>query len=128
MTPDATFSAGSAAVLADAVLLLHLAFIVFVMLGGLLVWRWQRLAWLHLPAVLWGIYVEASGRICPLTPLENSLRESGGQSGYSGGFIDHYVTALIYPDGLSRTIQMALAVLVITVNAIVYWRLSRQQR
>ena len=109
--------------LADAVLVLHLGFILFVMLGGLLVLRWPLLAWGHVPAVLWGIYVELSGRICPLTPLENSLREAAGQAGYSGGFIDHYLTALIYPDGLSRNIQMGLAAVVVLINGGVYWRL-----
>lgn len=112
-----------AGLLADGVLVFHLAFIVFVMLGGLPVLRWKWIAWLHVPAVLWGIYIELSGRICPLTPLENSLREAAGQSGYSGGFIDHYITALIYPDGLSRGIQMALAATVVLVNGLVYWRL-----
>lgn len=111
------------AALADAVLVAHLAFILFVMLGGLLVLRWRWLAWLHIPAVLWGIYVELSGRICPLTPLENSLREAAGQTGYTGGFIEHYVTAMIYPDGLSRSIQMVLASVVLLVNGLVYWRL-----
>jgi hypothetical protein len=112
-----------AGLLADGVLVLHLAFILFVMLGGLLVLRWPRVAWLHVPAVLWGIYVELSGRLCPLTPLENSLREAAGQAGYSGGFIEHYVTAVIYPDGLSRGIQMMLATIVMLVNGLVYWRL-----
>jgi hypothetical protein len=112
----------SPSLLADTVLVLHFTFIVFVMLGGLLVLRWPAAAWLHVPAVLWGIYVELSGRICPLTPLENSLREAAGQDGYSGGFIEHYVTAIIYPDGLSRGIQMVLAGIVILANGFVYWR------
>jgi Protein of Unknown function (DUF2784) len=115
-------------VLADAVLLIHLAFILFVMLGGLLLLRWPRLAWLHLPAVAWGIFVEFSGRICPLTPLENELRQRGGEGGYSGGFIEHYVTALIYPDGLSRTLQFALGGIVIAVNVVVYWMLVRRMK
>lgn len=112
--------------LADGVLIAHLAFIVFVVLGGVLVLRWHRLAFLHVPAVLWGIFIELSGRICPLTPLENSLREAAGQAGYSGGFIEHYITAAIYPDGLSRGIQMLLAALVVAVNATVYWRLCKK--
>jgi hypothetical protein len=127
MTPPAAANV-SASLLADSVLVAHLLFILFVMLGGLLVLRWAKLAWLHLPAVAWGIYVELSGRICPLTPLENSLREAAGQVGYSGGFIEHYVTALIYPDGLSRRIQMALAAIVVIVNAAVYWRLFSRRR
>lgn len=114
-------------VLADAVLILHLCFVVFVVLGGLAVLRWPRLAWLHVPVVLWGIYIEFSGRICPLTPLENSLRERGGESGYSGGFIDHYITALMYPEGLSRTAQFVIGAVVIAVNVIVYWRVLRRR-
>lgn len=114
--------------LADAVLIAHLLFILFVMLGGLLVLRWPRLAWLHIPAVAWGIFVEFSGRICPLTPLENDLRQRGGEVGYSGGFIDHYITALIYPDGLSRTVQFVIGAVVIAVNASVYWVLLRRYR
>ena len=113
--------------LADGVLVFHLSFVVFVMLGGLLVLRWRRLAWLHVPAVIWGIYIELSGRICPLTPLENSLREAAGQTGYSGGFIEHYVTAIIYPDGLSRGIQMVLAAIVVLVNVAVYWWLAARR-
>lgn len=128
MNSTANTANAFAGVLADGVLVAHLAFIVFVMLGGLLVLRWPRLAWLHVPAVLWGIFVELSGRICPLTPLENSLREAAGQAGYSGGFIEHYVTVVIYPDGLSRGTQMVLAALVVTVNAAVYWRWYRQRR
>jgi len=124
MSPTSlSHSTALSGLLADGVLVLHLAFIVFVMLGGLLVLRWPRVAWLHVPAVLWGIYVELSGRLCPLTPLENSLREAAGQAGYSGGFIEHYVTAVIYPDGLSRGIQMVLAASVVLVNGLVYCRL-----
>jgi hypothetical protein len=122
--PGGAGDPGLAGLFADGVLVLHLGFILFVMLGGLLVLRWPRVAWLHVPAVLWGIYVELSGRICPLTPLENSLREAAGQAGYSGGFIEHYVTALIYPDGLSRGIQVVLAAIVVLVNGFVYWRLA----
>ncbi len=125
-TPDSP--SALAGLLADGVLIAHLAFILFVMLGGLLVLRWPKLVWLHMPAVVWGIYVELSGRICPLTPLENSLREVAGQRGYSGGFIEHYVTALIYPDGLSRTMQMVLAIVVIVVNASVYALFVRRRR
>ena len=89
--------------LADAVLIVHLAFIAFVVLGGLLVLRWPRIAWLHLPAVAWGAWIEFSGGICPLTPLEVGLRARGGEAAYSGGFIEHYVTGLIYPEGLDRS-------------------------
>jgi hypothetical protein len=115
-------------VLADAVLLLHFGFVLFVVLGALLVLRWRRIAWLHLPAALWGAYVELSGRICPLTPLENSLRERGGAAGYAGGFIDHYVTAWIYPEGLTRTTQIVFGVLVVAIIAATYWRAFHTRR
>jgi hypothetical protein len=112
--------------LADAVLVLHLLFILFVALGGLLVLRWHWLAWLHVPAVLWGAFIEFSGGICPLTPLENLLRELGGRTTYEGGFIEHYVTAWIYPDGLTRAVQITIGVAVLIINVGVYgWMLSR---
>lgn len=114
-------------VLADAVLIVHLSFVLFVVLGGLAVLRWPRVAWLHVPVVLWGIYIEFSGRICPLTPLENHLRERGGESGYSGGFIEHYITAVMYPEGLSRTAQFVIGAVVIAVNVIVYWRVLKRR-
>jgi hypothetical protein len=114
--------------LADAVLVAHLAFILFVVLGGLLVLRWPRLAWLHLPVVLWGAAIEFFGWICPLTPLEKWLRVAGGESGYPGGFIAHYLLPLIYPAGLTRNVQLVLGSLVMAVNLVVYvalWRRSR---
>lgn len=113
-------------VFADIALIVHLAFVVFVVLGGLLVLRWPRLAWLHVPAALWGAFVELTGRVCPLTPLENSLRIRGGEAGYSGGFIDHYISALLYPDGLSRSTQIALGALVIALNTGLYGLLLRR--
>jgi len=109
--------------LADAVLVLHLAFILFVVLGGLLVLRAPRLAWLHLPVVAWATLIELFGWICPLTPLEKRLRELGGEQGYAGGFIEHYLTALIYPAGLTRNLQYLIGALVIAINAAVYLRL-----
>jgi len=112
--------------LADIVLLFHLAFVLFVVLGGFFALRWVRLIWLHLPAVAWGAYVEFSGRICPLTPLENSMRERGGGIGYSGGCIDHYITALLYPDGLTRAIQFGIGALVIFLNVVAYGLLLRR--
>ena len=115
--------------LADAVLILHLGFIAFVVLGGLIVLRWPRVAWLHLPAVAWGAWIEFSGRICPLTPLEIGLRARSGQATYSGGFIERYITALIYPDGLDRSQQVALGAFVLVLNAAVYgWLLWRRRR
>ncbi len=115
---------------ADAVLLLHLAFIVFVVAGGLLALRWRWAPLLHLPAAAWGAFVELSGRICPLTPLENALRLQAGQAGYEGSFIEHYLLALIYPAGLTHGIQFVLAALVLGVNIAVYawvWRRRRRR-
>ena len=118
-------------VLADLVLLLHLAFILFVVAGGLLALRWRRAPLAHLPAVLWGAFVEISSGICPLTPLENSLRRAAGMSGYSGGFIEHYVVPTIYPPSLTQPPQLALAGFVLVANALVYlvvWRRRSRAR
>jgi hypothetical protein len=115
--------------LADLVLVVHGLFVLFVVLGGLLVLRWPRLAWIHLPVAVWGVLVEFASIVCPLTPLENALRRRAGQGGYSGGFIEHYVTAALYPDGLTRGTQIALGILVLGFNAFVYRRvLSRRRR
>ncbi|MDQ1243630.1 MAG: hypothetical protein QG550_2883 [Pseudomonadota bacterium] len=111
--------------LADLVLVAHAAFVAFVMLGGLAVLRWPRLAWLHLPVVLWGAGIEFFGGICPLTPLEIRWRQLAGDQGYAGGFVDHYIVALLYPDGLTRSVQVALGLLVLVVNVAIYayaWR------
>jgi hypothetical protein len=114
--------------LADAVLLAHAAFVAFVVLGGLPVLRWPRLAWLHLPVVAWGAGIEFTGGICPLTPLENHLRTLAHQQGYQGGFIEHYVFGLLYPDGLTREVQFALGMGVLVLNAVVYAWLWRRRR
>lgn len=106
--------------LADLVLVVHLAFLMFVVLGGLLVLRWPRIALLHVPAAIWGILIEYSGSICPLTPLENSLRRAGGEAGYSGGFIEHYIQPAIYPAGLTRGTQIVLGSLALIVNLMAY--------
>lgn len=106
--------------LADLVLLAHLLFIAFAVLGGLLVLRWLWAAALHLPAVLWGAFVELTGGVCPLTPLENSLRRAAGESGYSGGFIEHYLLPLVYPASLSRGVQLSLAAALVGLNLAVY--------
>ena len=114
--------------LADLVLLAHAGFVVFVVLGGLPVLRWPRLAWLHLPAVAWGAGIEFAGAICPLTPLEIHLRSLAGQQGYAGGFVEHYVFALLYPEGLTRNVQLALGLLVVVINSLLYaivWRRHR---
>lgn len=114
---------------ADAVLLVHLLFIAFVLGGGLLVLRWLRLAWLHLPAAAWGVVVELMHWQCPLTPLENHLRQAAGQAGYQGGFIEHYLVPLIYPAGLTPQIQLWLGVFVLLLNVLIYvgvlWRVLR---
>jgi hypothetical protein len=114
--------------LADAVLVLHLLFIAFVVAGAALLWRWPRLAWLHLPAALWGAYAELSGTICPLTPLENRLRALAGEAGYAQGFIEHYLLALIYPAALTREVQFALGGAVLLLNLLLYalWLRSRR--
>lgn len=114
--------------LADLVLLLHLCFVLFVILGGVLALRWPRLAAVHIPVALYGALIEFAGFICPLTPLENSFRRRGGEAGYQGGFIDHYVTATIYPEGLTRNAQLVLGIAVLVINGIVYtiwWRRRR---
>jgi nitrate reductase gamma subunit len=107
-------------VLAELVLVIHLAFVVFVVMGGLLVLRWPWLAVVHIPAAIWGVFIEYSGGICPLTPLENSLRRAGGQAGYSGGFIDHYIQPLLYPTGLTRGTQLALGTFALLFNLVAY--------
>jgi hypothetical protein len=111
------------ALLADLVTLFHLAFVVFVAVGGFLVLRYHRLAWLHVPAVLWAVGVELTGSVCPLTPLENDLRAAAGEAGYAGGFVDHYVLPVIYPAGLTREAQFVIGMGALLVNAAVYARL-----
>src|SRR5690606_9975437 len=115
---------------ADALVLLHLAFILFVLFGALLVPRRPPLALLHLPAVAWGAAVELLHLYCPLTPLENRLRQAAGQAGYDGGFVEHYLIPLIYPAGLTPQLQLWLGTLVLAINLPVYlwllWRLLRR--
>ncbi|MDH1262598.1 DUF2784 domain-containing protein [Pseudomonas sp. GD03944] len=117
---------------ADAVLLIHLLFILFAVLGGLLLLRWSWLIWLHLPAAVWGVTVEVLHLQCPLTPLENSLRHAAGEAGYEGGFIEHYLVPIIYPAGLTPQIQLWLGAFVLIVNLLVYgvigWRAWRSRR
>jgi Protein of Unknown function (DUF2784) len=115
-------------IFADLVVLLHLLFILFVIVGGLLVLYRGRLVLLHLPAVFWGVYIEFSGNICPLTPLENHFIRLAGRQGYSSGFIDHYLLPIIYPVGLTDEIQIFLGIFVITVNIVVYSILLRRYR
>jgi hypothetical protein len=117
--------------LADLVLVVHLAFVLFVVVGGLLVLRWPRVAWLHVPSAIWGVLIEYTGWICPLTPLENSFRARGGEAGYSGGFIEHYIQPLLYPAGLTRSTQVVLGSLALVLNltayAIVVSRMRRNE-
>ena len=105
---------------ADILLIIHLLFILFVVLGGLLVFKWRWIALLHLPCASWGALIEFSGWICPLTPLENHYRELAGAEGYSGGFIEHYLIPLIYPAGLDKNLQIILGLTVILINGIIY--------
>jgi len=108
------------ATLGDLVLVIHFGFIVFVALGALLALRWPRSTWIHAPAATWGILVELAGLACPLTALEVHLRRSAGSAGYGGGFIDHYVGAVIYPTGLTRGIQIWIGISVLALNALLY--------
>jgi hypothetical protein len=107
-------------ILADALLVVHLGFVLFVVLGGFLVLRRRRVAWLHIPAAIWGALIEFADWICPLTPLENTLRERAGDQAYSGGFIEHYVVSILYPEGLTVGIRIALGLIVITINGAIY--------
>lgn len=105
---------------ADLVLVVHFAFVVFVVLGGVLVYRWARIAWVHVPAAIYGALIEFAGFVCPLTPLENWLRQRGGEAGYTGSFVDHYLMAALYPAGMTRRIQLILGVFVLALNAAIY--------
>jgi Protein of Unknown function (DUF2784) len=115
----------------DAVVVVHLLFIAFVVGGGALVLAWPRIGWLHLPAVIWGAYAEFTSTICPLTPLENALRLRAGQAGYAGGFVEHYLLPIIYPAGLTPYVQTLIGGFVIAVNVVFYaiaWRRRSPQR
>jgi hypothetical protein len=113
---------------ADLVLVIHLAFIIFVVAGAVLVARFPRMAWLHLPAAIWGAWIEITGGICPLTTLENAWRTRAGQAGYSESFVEHYLVPLIYPAGLTRTAQFVLAAVVIVINVGIYSYLLIRRR
>ncbi len=112
-----------AKIAADAVVVVHLLFILFVVFGAFLVERWPKMAWLHLPAVLWGMGIEWSGLICPLTPIENMLRNAAGDQGYAGGFIEQYLMPVVYPVGLTRHVQVMLGIAVMGVNLVLYGRI-----
>lgn len=114
---------------ADAVMLLHFGFILAVLFGGLLVLRYPRAVWLHLPILLWGVGIELLGGLCPLTTVENRLRRLAGEEGYPESFVEHYVAPIIYPAGLTRDLQYVLAGLVLLVNGLVYgWIIYRRRR
>jgi hypothetical protein len=106
--------------LADATVVVHLLFVAFVIAGGVLVLRWPRVAWMHLPAAAWGAWVELAGWVCPLTPLENWLRMRGGSGIYTSGFVERYLLPVLYPESLTRDVQWTLGLLVILLNGIVY--------
>ncbi len=110
----------AAGVLADVLVVLHFAFIVFVVFGGVLVWRWRWVAWLHVPAALWGAAIEFVSGVCPLTPLENQWRVQAGESGYPHSFIEQYLTPLIYPVGLTPSVQIYLGAAVLLINMAIY--------
>jgi hypothetical protein len=108
---------------ADVIVLAHLGFILFVALGGILVVKWRKVAFLHLPCALWGVLIAFGGWICPLTPLEMHFRQLAGQAGYTGRFIDHYVLTIVYPAGLTRGMQIAFGVIILSANLLVYARI-----
>ena len=111
---------------ADILLIIHLGFIIFVLLGGFLLLKWRWLSLVHFPALLWGVMLEFQGWNCPLTPVEQALRQMGGQQGYTGGFIQHYLLPLIYPSVLEADIQFILGLLLVLVNVIIYlWVILR---
>lgn len=106
--------------LADLVVVVHVAFVAFVVLGALAVMRWPRVAWVHVPAAIWGVLVEVLGWTCPLTPLENAWRARAAGAGYQGGFVEHYVLGALYPADLTRAVQWGLGALVLVLNAVAY--------
>ena len=114
--------------LADAVVVVHLGFVLFALLGALLAFRWRKVIWLQLPALFWGAYVEFTGRICPLTPLENWLRRQGGEAGYSTSFVEQYLLPILYPANLTADTQLVLGTLLVLVNVALYGLLLRRGR
>ncbi len=114
--------------LADVTFVAHLLFVIFVVFGGLLVLLWKRLAWLHVPALIWGVLLEWSAWICPLTPLENWLLERAGVAGYGEGFVAHYIVPIIYPDQLGREMQLVLGTLLLVFNILIYVWAFRHRR
>lgn len=113
---------------ADLVVLIHALFVLFVVFGWILVLRRPKIAWLHLPSAIWGALIEFAGWVCPLTPLENSLRRAAGQEGYGGGFIERYVVGALYPEAIGRPLQIALGVAVVIINGVAYGWLATRSR
>lgn len=114
--------------IADAVVAIHAAFVVFVVTGALLTLRWPRVAWIHIPAAVWGTLIELAGWICPLTPLENHLRVQSGEHGYQTSFVEHYVIPLLYPGTLTRGMQIGLGLAVVALNVGIYAFVLRRHR
>ncbi len=114
--------------LADLLVVVHLLFIGFAVFGGAFALRWPKAAWLHLPALAWAAWIELTGGICPLTPLENRLRAQAGEAGYAGSFVDHYLVPIVYPAGLTREWQWALVALLVAINAEIYGAVLRRMR
>jgi len=114
--------------LADLVVVVHICFVLFVIFGGFLLRRWPALIYAHIPAAIWGVLIEFAGWVCPLTPLENSLRMRGGEAGYRDDFVDHYLIPILYPHGLTRDIQGLLGTLVLVINAVAYALYFRARR
>lgn len=113
---------------ADVVLVVHLGFVLFVALGGLLALRWPRIAWIHIPAAIWGAAIEFGGWICPLTPIENDLRARAGESPYTGDFVARYLLPVLYPEGLTRDAQVVLGLGVVLLNTVIYFIVFRRKR
>ena len=114
--------------LAELVVVLHFCFVLFVLFGGVLALRWPKMVWIHLPAAAWGALISFAGWVCPLTPLEKWLRRQGGAAGYEGGFVEHYILPVLYPRGLTHEVQIALGLIVIFLNVLVYRHVYRQFR
>jgi hypothetical protein len=114
--------------LANAVVAVHALFILFIVFGGFLAWRWRWVALVHVPCAIWGVLIEYRGWICPLTPLENSLRAKAGEQGYSGGFIEHYILPAIYPSGLTPRVQAVLGTVILLINLFAYGMLLHRLR
>lgn len=125
--PAVTLSPATYRTLADGVVTLHFGFVLFVVLGGVAVLRWRGAAYVHLPCAAWGALIEFGGWTCPLTPLEKHLRALGQEAGYAGSFVEHYITRLMYPAGLTRGMQLAIGIFVVAVNVGVYWLAFRRR-